>query len=92
MFNNILREVRISRKLTQERLSEMVGIGLRNYQYYEQGRTVPSFDVLIKLADVLNVSIDYLVGRIENEGHPQKSGLHLTVAELLDFYETNNNR
>ena len=63
MFNNRLREVRMLRGLTQEGLSEIVGIGLRNYQYYEQGKHVPSFEVLIKLADVLNVSIDYLVGR-----------------------------
>jgi len=63
MFNNRLREVRMSKGLTQEKLSEIVGVGLRNYQYYEQGKHVPSFDVLIKLADVLNVSIDYLVGR-----------------------------
>ena len=63
MFNNRLREVRMLKGLTQEELSEIVGVGLRNYQYYEQGKHVPSFEVLIKLADVLNVSIDYLVGR-----------------------------
>jgi len=63
MFNNRLREVRISKGLTQEKLSEIVGIGLRNYQYYEQGKHVPSFEILIKLADILEVSIDYLVGR-----------------------------
>jgi len=63
MFNNRLREVRMLKGLTQEKLSEIVGVGLRNYQYYEQGKHVPSFEVLIKLADVLNVSIDYLVGR-----------------------------
>ena len=63
MFNNRLREVRMSKGLTQEKLSETVGVGLRNYQYYEQGKHVPSFEVLIKLPDVLSVSIDYLVGR-----------------------------
>lgn len=65
MFNNRLREVRLSKGLTQEKLSEIVGIGLRNYQYYEQGKHVPSFDILIKLANALEISIDYLVGRDE---------------------------
>jgi len=63
MFNNRLRETRISQGFTQEKLSENVGIGLRNYQYYEQGKHVPSFEILIKLANELNISIDYLVGR-----------------------------
>ena len=65
MFNNRLREVRMSKGLTQEKLSEIVGVSLRNYQYYEQGKHVPSFEVLIALANALEVSIDYLVGRDE---------------------------
>ena len=63
MFNNRLREIRMLKGLTQEKLAELVGISLRNYQYYEQGKHVPSFEILIKLADILEISLDYLVGR-----------------------------
>jgi len=65
MFNNRLREIRMKNGLTQEKLSEIVEIGIRNYQYYEQGKHVPSFEILIKLADALDISLDYLVGRDE---------------------------
>lgn len=63
MFNKRLRASRMSRKLTQQALSDSVGIALRTYQCYEQGTREPSLDMLIRLADVLEVSADYLLGR-----------------------------
>jgi len=57
------REVRMARKLTQQRISDSVGLALRSYQCYEQGVREPSLDMLIKLADVLEVPTDYLLGR-----------------------------
>jgi len=64
-LNRRLREVRMDKNFTQEALSERVDIALRTYQCYEQGRTIPSLQVLIRLADALGISIDYLVGRDE---------------------------
>jgi transcriptional regulator with XRE-family HTH domain len=63
MFHKRLREVRMARKLTQQRISDSVGLALRSYQCYEQGVREPSLDMLIKLADVLEVPTDYLLGR-----------------------------
>lgn len=63
MFNKRLREIRMKRGYTQQKLSESVDIALRTYQCYETGTRTPNYSVLIKLADVLEVSIDYLLGR-----------------------------
>ena len=63
MFHKRLREARMARKLTQQRISDSVGLPLRSYQCYEQGVREPSLDMLIKLADVLEVPTDYLLGR-----------------------------
>lgn len=38
------------------------------YQYYEYGRSEPTASVLISLADFLDVSLDYLVGRSDEPG------------------------
>ena len=54
MFNRRLREVRMKRGFTQQRLSEILDIALRSY---------PCYDLLIKIADTLDVSLDYLLGR-----------------------------
>jgi transcriptional regulator with XRE-family HTH domain len=66
-FGKRLRAVRMARGLTQQALSDMVGLALRSYQCYEQGTREPSLSMLVTLADVLRVSTDYLLGRdLEN--------------------------
>lgn len=63
MFCKKLREARMARKLTQQKLADAVGLALRSYQCYEQGVREPSLEMLVKLADVLNVPTDYLLCR-----------------------------
>lgn len=63
MFNRILRDTRMQRKMTQQRLADAIGLTLRSYQCYEQGTRQPPLDMLVKLADVLEVPTDYLLGR-----------------------------
>ncbi len=51
----------------------IAGIKVRAYQLYEQGKTEPSIDVLIKFADIFQVSMDELVGREFNLHPPEAS-------------------
>ena len=63
MFNDRLRSTRLHRKYTQQQMAESLHIATRNYQKYEQGVTTPPYETLITLADILDVPIDYLLGR-----------------------------
>ena len=63
MFGKILRETRMARGIAQQRLADSIGLALRSYQCYEQGTREPPLDMLVKLADVLQVPTDYLLGR-----------------------------
>lgn len=63
MFGKRLREVRMARQLTQQKLADSVGLALRSYQCYEQGTREPPLVMLIRLADVLQVPTDYLLER-----------------------------
>ena len=65
MFGKRLRSMRMLRHLTQQKMADSLDLALRSYQCYEQGERCPSFDLLIRIADILDVSIDYLVGRDE---------------------------
>ena len=56
-----LRELRKSRGLTQEALASRVGVGQGHISSLENGTYTPSFDLLIKLAQVLDCSLDELV-------------------------------
>ena len=57
-----LRQLRKENGYTQKELAEMIGV--LNYRIYdwESGRSEPSLDDLMRLAQVLQVSTDYLLG------------------------------
>lgn len=61
-----LKELRKDRGFTQRQISEMLGIDRSSYSYYETGKTRPSIKILIKLSCIYQVSIDYLVGNIQD--------------------------
>lgn len=63
MFNVRLRSLRMKSKYTQQNMADMLGISLNAYQKYEQAERLPSFETLIKIADIFMVSTDYLLCR-----------------------------
>ena len=58
-----LRESRLRRRLDQSELARLAGIAVTSISHFESGRRSPSVGNLVKLADVLRVSVDYLLGR-----------------------------
>ncbi|MDO4307227.1 MAG: helix-turn-helix transcriptional regulator [Eubacteriales bacterium] len=65
MFNKRLRETRMKCKFTQQNMADKLGISLNAYQKYEQAERSPSLDCLVSIADIFNVSTDYLLCRDE---------------------------
>lgn len=63
MFAKRLNEVRKWRGITAQQMVDHLCMGLRAYRNYESGDRFPSPESLIKIADYLNISIDYLLGR-----------------------------
>lgn len=62
-FAQRLRLLREARQLTQVRLAELIAVDARAYNRWERGTIAPQLDTLIKIADVLQVPLDELVGR-----------------------------
>lgn len=58
-----LKFLRKEKNLTQTELGEKVGIKRNTYSDWENGKTEPSLEKLIVLADFFEVSLDWLVGR-----------------------------
>jgi len=56
-----IREKREALNLTQQELAKVLGVTPQHISVVEQDKRVPSFAFLIKLAEKLGVSIDYLV-------------------------------
>ena len=69
-FPQRLRTVREHRQLDQIELASLSGIPSTSISHFEAGRRKPSLVSLRSLADALQVSIDYLLGRTDNpEAH-----------------------
>lgn len=61
-----LKKIREKRNINQLKIAMDIGITQESISKYETGNSFPSKDILIKLADYLNCSIDYLLGRTDN--------------------------
>lgn len=62
-FSVRLKGLREERNMRQQDLADQLGITVRAYRYYEQGKRYPDFQGLLALADYFQVPLDYLVGR-----------------------------
>ncbi len=61
-----LRNLREDSDMTQQDIGNYLNISQRSYAHYEAGTRDIPIEVLIKLADLYEVSIDYLVNRTNN--------------------------
>ena len=66
-FAERLKELRKQAHLTQVELAKRLGIGQSSYADWERGKKKPTQENLVKISQVLNVSIDYLVGNSEEK-------------------------
>ncbi|MEG1640519.1 MAG: helix-turn-helix transcriptional regulator [Ruthenibacterium sp.] len=65
-FGTKLRDWRIENEMTQERLAELLQLSTRTVQLWESGRGLPGIYALLDTADVMGVSIDWLLDRTQN--------------------------
>jgi transcriptional regulator with XRE-family HTH domain len=56
-FGHRLKAVRLDRKLTQEEFAELVGISVDFLNLIERGINAPSFEVLERIADRLDLQV-----------------------------------
>lgn len=88
-----LADLRLNRGYTQTELCNEIGIAQTTYAGYETGRHEPSADTLIKLANVYEISLDYLVGRYvdaepnEMPYHAIEETIHMDSKERQDHDE-----
>ncbi len=88
MFLSRVSELIESRGITRNRLLLETGINTNAFQNWEKRGTVPSGDVVAKLADYFHVSTDYLLGRTDDPapvgGREPPSPLRRTLLGSFD--------
>ena len=63
MFGQILNKTRKEKGYTAQQMADMLGIAIRTYRYYESEQAYPPLPIFEKIANILEVSTDYLLGR-----------------------------
>ena len=63
MFSQRLNRLRKERGITAQQMADALQSGIRNYRKYESGDAKPTLDGLVQIADILDVSTDYLLCR-----------------------------
>jgi len=85
-----VKELRLTKGMTQSELAERIGMTSSAISSYEIGERQPSYDVLIKIAKLFNVTTDYLLGHT-NKDMMSISGLMLGqrqhVQSMVEAYQ-----
>lgn len=93
-MSNNLKNVRIKRGIKAIDIAKALNVSKQTISNWENGKRFPDIKTLIKLADFYNVSVDYLVGRTDDdldfikimENIPsEKRKTLLDVWKFLDF-------
>lgn len=67
LFASRLRLLRKVCSMTQKQVAQSLSIDRSTYAYYETDKTKPDYETLLRIAQIFNVSIDYLLGRDQDE-------------------------
>lgn len=77
MFGKRLNVTRKYRGLTAQYMADALQIALRSYRMYESGDRYPSLEMLVNIADILNVPTDFLLCR---DDYLQSLGVFVDVS------------
>ncbi|MCX4362607.1 MAG: helix-turn-helix transcriptional regulator [Clostridia bacterium] len=62
-IGEVIKELRLERDLSQQKLAEAIGVSQKAIDYWERGVNEPKASYVARLADFFEVTSDYLLGR-----------------------------
>ncbi|SHK55066.1 helix-turn-helix domain-containing protein [Paramaledivibacter caminithermalis] len=90
-FGDRLRELRKEKGLTQAELAKIFSLGESTISFYESNKRTPDYELLKKIADFFDTSIDYLLCRTDKRKPPKdiyttKELVHLLPEEYREVF------
>jgi len=82
-FSENLKKCRASKNISQDELAKKIDIHPVQFSRYERGQSVPSIEVVQKIADALDVSIDELA----NGSSANNAEKNINDIELLSLFK-----
>lgn len=64
-LNNVLRDVRKSKNMSQQQVADILGIDRSTYSYYETGKSELDIKTLLALCEIFGVTLDEMLNQDE---------------------------
>ena len=87
-FGSTVVELRKEQKISQTDLASKLGIHKNVLGRYERNEVLPSIEIARKIADILDISLDYLTGQVDVE---MDKNTRKRILEVSKFEETDRN-
>lgn len=88
MFKDTLKELRLSKKWTQDELGQKLHVSDRTIGTWERGTRQPNLETINEIASLFNVTTDYLLGRPEKQTESRQQ----TISEAIDTAMANDGK
>ena len=83
-----IRDLRKIHRYTQEQAAELLGIDRRSLSYIENAARGCSLDLLLRMADIYSVSLDYLVCGEKTDRSVFKASLDAVIKQIIQIRDT----
>ena len=85
-FGSRLKALRLSKNLTQEKFANIFYLNKSSISKYEKDKNLPENQLLIKIADFFDVSVDYLLRRTSQQKLLPSNPKPMSGEEFLSSY------
>lgn len=83
MLASRIKQLRLSKNLTQDKLAELMNVEKTNISKWENSKNAPSKELLQKLADIFEVTTDYLLGRTVDKSKDDFPSIQLIKMNVI---------
>lgn len=86
-----LKKLRAEYGISQQRLADAIHVSQQSINKYENHNIEPEFEILIRMADYFNTSVDYLIGHTDERRkveHTEPWHLNKEEEEVIVHYRT----
>ena len=84
-----LKALRNKKGISQQQLADVIGVTQQSVNKYENHSVEPDIYTLIKIADYFETTIDYLVGRVSDDGPDENRITHEEKSMIYSFRSLN---
>lgn len=85
MFHDNLKAARLRAGYSRKYMSDCMDVSVTSYGFYEQGRNLPTIENIIKIAQILHVSIDFLLDNVPDEYQRYRNKFMGESVEFVDL-------